>query len=81
MMKNDLHFHRHELIEVDGHRGYVNCICIATRSHLHPNTPSSYFTLTIEGTEGTIRAVNLCIFEHLWSIVKVITPYNDTLQS
>ena len=70
--KSDLHFKRGDLVEVDGYTGYVNCICIATRSHLHPNTPTSYFTLTIKGTEGTVRAVNICIFEHLWSTVKVV---------
>ena len=72
MKQSDLHFKRGDLVEVDGHTGYVNCICFATRSHLHPNTPTSYFTLTIEGTEATVRAVNLCIFEHLWSTVKVV---------
>ena len=66
---------------MDGYRGYVNCICIATRSHLHPKTPTSYFTLTIEGTENTQRAVNLCIPDFLWETVKVITPYNDTSKS
>ena len=72
MPKSSLHFKRGDLVEVDGYRGYVNCICLATRSHLHPQKPVSYFTLTIEGTEGTVRAVNLCIFEHLWSTVKVV---------
>ena len=72
MKQSDLHFKRGDLVEVDGYRGYVNCICLATRSHLHPQKPVSYFTLTIEGTEGTVRAVNLCIFEHLWSTVKVV---------
>ena len=67
-----LQFKARDLVEVDGYRGYVNCICIATKSHLHKTTPSSYFTLTIEGTEGTVRAVNICIFEHLWSTVKVV---------
>ena len=32
----------------------------------------SYFTLTIEGTERTIRAVNMLIFEMDWENVKVI---------
>ncbi|BCU98622.1 MAG: hypothetical protein CM15mV23_0030 [Eurybiavirus sp.] len=50
-----LQFKRYDLVEVDGYRGYVNCICIATKSHLHKETPSSYFTLTIEGTEGTVE--------------------------
>jgi len=72
MKQSDLHFKRGDLIEVDGYRGYVNCICFATRSHLHPDTPTSYFTLTVEGTEGTVRAVNICIFERLWSSVKVV---------
>ncbi len=81
MKLSDLHFNRHDFIEVDGYRGYVNCICIATRSHLHPKTPTSYFTLTLEGTEGTVRAVNVCIPDFLWETVKVITPYNDTPKS
>ena len=70
-----LQFKRYDLVEVDGYRGYVNCICIATKSHLHKTTPSSYFTLTIEGTEGTVRAVNVCIYRNLWSSVKVIQSY------
>ena len=70
-----LQFKRYDLVEVDGYRGYVNCICIATKSHLHKHTPSSYFTLTIEGTEGTVRAVNVLIFRNLWSSVKVIQSY------
>ena len=70
-----LQFKRYDLVEVDGYRGYVNCICIATKSHLHKETPSSYFTLTIEGTEGTVRAVNVCIYRNLWSSVKVIKSY------
>ena len=70
-----LQFKRYDLVEVDGYRGYVNCICIATKSHLHKTTPSSYFTLTIEGTEGTVRAVNVLIFRNLWSSVKVIQSY------
>ena len=70
-----LQFKRYDLVEVDGYRGYVNCICIATKSHLHKTTPSSYFTLTIEGTEGTVRAVNVCIYRNLWSSVKVIKSY------
>ena len=72
MKESDLHFKRGDLVEVDGYRGYVNCILFATRSHLHPEPPTSYFTLTIEGTEATVRAVNLCIFEHLWSTVKLV---------
>ena len=70
-----LQFKRHDLVEVDGYRGYVNCICIATKSHLHKHTPSSYFTLTIEGTERTVRAVNILIYRHLWSSVKLIKSY------
>lgn len=70
-----LQFKAKDLVEVDGYRGYVNCICIATKSHLHKTTPSSYFTLTIEGTEGTVRAVNVLIFRNLWSSVKVIQSY------
>ncbi len=68
-------FKEKDLVEVDGYRGYVNCICIATKAHLHSTTPSSYFTLTIEGTEGTVRAVNVCIYRNLWSSVKVIKSY------
>ena len=70
-----LQFKRYDLVEVDGYRGYVNCICIATKSHIHNHTPSSYFTLTIEGTEGTVRAVNILIYRHLWSSVKLIKSY------
>ena len=70
-----LQFKEKDLVEVDGYRGYVNCICIATKSHLHSTTPSSYFTLTIEGTEGTVRAVNVLIFRHLWASVKLIKSY------
>ena len=70
-----LQFKEKDLVEVDGYRGYVNCICIATKSHLHKTTPSSYFTLTIEGTENTVRAVNVCIYRNLWSSVKVIKSY------
>lgn len=70
-----LQFKRYDLVEVDGYRGYVNCICIAQSSHLHPNTPTSYFTLTIEGTENTHRSVNVLIFRSLWSSVKVIQSY------
>ena len=72
MKQSDLHFKRGDLVEVDGYTGYVNCICIATRSHLHPKTPSSYFTLTIKGTENTRRAVNVCIPDYLWDTVKVV---------
>ena len=70
-----LQFKRFDYVEVDGYRGYVNCICIATKSHIHNHTPSSYFTLTIEGTEGTVRAVNILIYRHLWSSVKLIKSY------
>ena len=72
MQTSDLHFKRGDLVEVDGYTGYVNCICIATRSHLHPKTPTSYFTLTIKGTENTRRAVNVCIHDYLWDTVKVV---------
>ena len=75
-----LQFKQGDLVEVDGYRGYVNCICIATKSHLHKTTPSSYFTLTIEGTEGTVRAVNVLIFRHLWSSVKLIKSYVESEQ-
>ena len=72
MKESDLHFKRGDLVEVDGYTGYVNCICIATRSHLHPKLPTSYFTLTIKGTENTRRAVNVCIPDYLWDTVKVV---------
>ena len=75
-----LQFKEKDLVEVDGYRGYVNCICIATKSHLHSTTPSSYFTLTIEGTEGTVRAVNILIYRHLWSSVKLIKSYVESEQ-
>ena len=70
--ESDLHFKRGDLVEVDGYRGYVNCILFTTRSHLHPEPTTSYFTLTIEGTENTRRAVNVCIPEFLWETVKVV---------
>lgn len=73
----DLHFRKGDLVEVDGYRGYVNCICFGVRSHLHPQKPLSYFTLTIEGTERTIRAVNMLIFEMDWKNVKVITGADE----
>jgi len=72
MKLTDLHFQHGDLVEVDGHRGYVNCILFATSSHLHPEKPMSYFTLTVEGTERTARAVNICIPEISWSEVEVI---------
>ena len=72
MKESDLHFKRGDLVEVDGYTGYVNCICIATRSHLHPEPTTSYFTLTIEGTQNTRRAVNVCIPDFLWSTVIVV---------
>lgn len=78
MKSSDLHFHRHDLVEVDGHVGYVNNICMASRSHLHPVAPLSYFTLTLKGTEGTARAVNLCVFQQLWSKVNIIEQYKKT---
>ena len=71
-----LQFKERDLVEVDGYRGYVNCICIATPNHLHKHTPTSYFTLTIEGTENSgDRQVNVCIYRHLWSSVKLIKSY------
>ena len=72
MKQSDLHFKRGDLVEVDGYTGYVNCICIATRSHLHPKLPTSYVTLTIKGPENTRRAVNVCIPDYLWDTVKVV---------
>ena len=77
MQKNDLQFEKGDYVEVDGRRGYVNCICIASPSHLHPQKPMSYFTLTLEGTERTPRAVNLLIFEMLWSSVKVLEQVDN----
>ena len=70
-----LHFKRHDLVEVKGERGYVNCICIATPNHLHKHTPTSYFTLTIEGTHNTDRQVNVLVFRPDWSKVKLIKSY------
>ena len=70
-----LHFKRHDLVEVRGDRGYVNCICIATPNHLHKHTPTSYFTLTIEGTHNTDRQVNVLVFRPDWSKVKLIKSY------
>ena len=70
-----LHFKRHDLVEVKGDRGYVNCICIATPNHLHKHTPTSYFTLTIEGTHNTDRQVNVLVFRPDWSKVKLIKSY------
>ena len=70
-----LHFKRHDLVEVRGDRGYVNCICIATPNHLHKHTPTSYFTLTIEGTHNTDRPVNVCVYRPHWSQVKLIKSY------
>ena len=72
MKESDLHFKRGDLVEVDGYTGYVNCIFFATRSHLHPEPATSYFTLTIKGTENTRRAVNVCIPDFLWDTVKVV---------
>ena len=72
MKLTDLHFQQGDLVEVDEHIGYVNCILFATSSHLHPEKPMSYFTLTVEGTERTARAVNICIPEISWSEVEVI---------
>ena len=54
---------------------YVNCICIATPNHLHKHTPTSYFTLTIEGTHNTDRQVNVLVFRPDWSKVKLIKSY------
>ena len=44
-----LHFKRYDKVAVDGYVGYVNCICIASKSHLHTTTPStvSYTHLTL----------------------------------
>ena len=70
-----LHFKRGDLVEVKGDRGYVNNILIAQPSHLHKTTPTSYFTLAIEGTEGTVREVNVCVYRPYWSQVKVIKSY------
>ena len=76
-----LQFKQGDLVEVDGYRGYVNCICIATPNHLHKHTPTSYFTLTIEGTENSgDRQVNVCIYRHLWSSVKLIKSYVEPNQ-
>ena len=75
-----LHFKRYDKVAVDGYVGYVNCICIASKSHLHPTTPSSYFTLTIEGTQGTKREVNLCIYRNLWSSVKLIQSHVEPIK-
>ncbi len=70
-----LHFKRYDLVEVNGERGYVNCICIAVKSHLHKHTPQSYFTLTLEGTHNTDRQVNVCVYRHDWSKVKLLKSY------
>ena len=70
-----LQFKEKDLVEVDGYRGYVNVICIASPSHLHKVTPSSYFTLTIEGTHNTDRPVNVCVYRPHWSSVKLIKSY------
>ena len=75
-----LHFKRHDLVEVKGDRGYVNCICIATPNHLHKHTPTSYFTLTIEGTHNTDRPVNVCVYRPHWSQVKLIKSYVEPNQ-
>ena len=75
-----LHFKRFDLVEVRGERGYVNCICIATPNHLHKETPSSYFTLTLEGTHDTDRQVNVCVYRKYWSQVKVIKSYVEPNQ-
>ena len=72
MQTSDLPFQKGDYVEVDGRRGYVNCICFATSSHLHQKKPMSYFTLTLEGTERTARAVNLLVYEIEWDDVKVI---------
>jgi hypothetical protein len=75
-----LHFKRYDKVAVDGYVGYVNCICIASKSHLHPTTPSSYFTLTIEGTQNTKREVNVLIFRRLWSSVKLIQAHVEPIK-
>ena len=74
------HFKRGDLVEVKGDRGYVNCICIATPNHLHKHTPTSYFTLTIEGTHDTDRPVNVCVYRPHWSQVKLIKSYVEPNQ-
>ena len=70
--ESDLHFKRGDLVEVDGYTGYVNNILFTTRSHLHPEPTTSYFTLTLKGTERTRRAVNVCIPDFLWDTVVVV---------
>ena len=75
-----LHFKRYDKVAVDGYVGYVNCICIASKSHLHPTTPSSYFTLTIEGTQNTKREVNVLIFRRQWSSVKLIQSHVEPIK-
>ncbi len=73
-----LHFKRYDLVEVNGERGYVNCICIAVKSHLHKHTPPSYFTLTLEGTHNTDRQVNVCVYRNDWSKVKLIQSHVES---
>ena len=75
-----LHFKRGDLVEVKGDRGYVNNILIAQPSHLHKKTPTSYFTLAIEGTQGTDREVNVCVYRPYWSQVKLIKSYVEPNQ-
>tara|TARA_B100000902_G_C27212987_1_gene865447 strand:+ start:831 stop:1163 length:333 start_codon:yes stop_codon:yes gene_type:complete len=71
-----LPFKRFDYVEVKGERGYVNNICIANKSHLHPKGLMSYFTLTLEGTEHSRdRQVNVCIYRPDWSSVKLLKSY------
>ena len=71
-----LPFKKFDYVEIDGMRGYVNNICIANKSHLHPKGLMSYFTLTLEGTEHSRdRQVNVCIYRPDWSSVKLLKSY------
>ena len=71
-----LQFKRFDYVEIDGMRGYVNNICIACKSHLHPKGLMSYFTLLLEGTEHSRdRQVNVCIYRPDWSSVKLLKSY------
>ena len=71
-----LPFKRFDYVEVKGERGYVNNICIACKSHLHPKGLISYFTLTLEGTEHSRdRQVNVCVYRPDWSSVKLLKSY------
>ena len=71
-----LPFKQFDYVEIDGMRGYVNNICIACKSHLHPKGLMSYFTLLLEGTENKRdRQVNVCIYRPDWSSVKLLKSY------